>query len=379
MKFPRAFVAPALALFLRSSVAAGAASAAPPPAPPPPPGSFEALFPGFLTACAALHDALVPVALALCVLSFAFAFWHGPLNGPQLVGLFSKVFVVVLLITHTHGAMNNVQAIVQGFVTQHVPARAENIAARYRQKLAEAQGAADREKKGFFSRLMGAGIFESRIGACLTLVSWAGMAVTFFVFLIIKIALMLSWTLSPVMFALFTFPPPLSGLAWRFALHIIAYLMVPLSLALSATVSEGILDGMVKDGFLKQFGVVGSFGYGLNNLLGLALLALWIIFSSIAFPIATLRLVSQGGMAATTLLRGSEVAANVGLAGLAAWGWSHLHHGSGARALSRTPQPVPAMPPNTAAPSPTDLGIDPNDPLGQQRVEDELAGLQGLA
>ena len=373
VQIPRASVGAGLALLLLSTVTASAASASAAP------GTFESLFPGFLTACAALHDALVPVALALCTLSFAFAFWHGPLNGPQLVTLLSKMFLVVLLITHTHTAMNDVQAIVQDFVTQHVPARASNIPQRYQEKLAEAQGAADRENQGFFHRLLGAGIYESLIGACLTLISWTGQLVTWFVFAVVKIALMLSWTISPVLFALFCFPPPLSGLAWRHAYFMIGNLMVPLSLALAGTISDGILDGMVKDGFLKQFGVVGSVGYGLNNLMSLALLAIWLIFSSITFPIATLRLVSSGGNAATTLIRGSEVAANVGLAGLAAWSWSYLHHGSGARSSSRTPQPVPAMPPNTPAPNPRELLIDPNDPLGQQRVDDELEGLQGLA
>ena len=113
--------------------------------------SFAALFPGFIQACGALHDLLVPFALVVIVLSFACLFWNRAIHFVEIVGHLTKLFFIVLLINSGGTLINDTQAILQQFLEQNIPARAENVAERYKQKLAEAQQAPERDDQGFFS------------------------------------------------------------------------------------------------------------------------------------------------------------------------------------------------------------------------------------
>jgi hypothetical protein len=327
--------------------------------------TFESLFPGFIKACTDLHDLLVPFALGLLVLSFCFVFWRGPLNGPQLIQFLIRLFAIVLLITQTATVMNSAQEILQAFIDQNIPARPENVAQRYREKLADAQQATDREDTGFFQRILGADLFQGFVYGVLTLIAWGGLLINFFVYVVLKVALLLSWTLSPPLFALFAIDP-LAGIAWRHLLRIVGILMAPISLALAATISEGILDGMVRDSFLKELGIAGSVGYGATNLLAIVVLAVWIAVSSIVGPLWMQRLVTQGAGAATALLRAGDLTVNLGLpaaVSLAAWGWSRVRHSETTPSPARTPESVPAMPPKTPPPAPTALSSDSSSPI----------------
>jgi len=361
------------------------------------PNEFESLFPGFVNACVELHDAFVPLALVILVGSFGFLPWHGSASGVDMVRFLVRLFLIVLLITRAHLLINDGQTIIDGFVQRHVSARPENLVARYQQKLAEAQAAKEREDQGFFARMFGASLFESLIAAVLTLVTWAGSATVYFVFLLQKVALLLAWTLSPVLFALFAIPP-LSNLAMRHVLRIFGLLLWPIGLALAATVSEGILDGMVRDGFLREVTFLGTIGYGLNNLLALAVLAVWVAISSIAAPLYIQRMVAGGATAAGLLTRGGDLAANVGgptlftLAG-EAWGYargrlarpapyqpfahaaSRVGHMYGRPSQSERDnpspmrEPVPAMPVDTPEPGLTNLAAQYAPPSSQDSQE----------
>src|ERR1039458_6972973 len=213
-------------------------------------------------------------------------------------------------------------------------------------------------------------------------IAWTAMAVNYFIFIIMKVSLMACWTITPLLFPLFVFNP-LAGIAWRHLTRIIGILLWPLGLSLAACVSKGILNGMVNDSFLKQFGVAGTIGYGLNNLLALAVLAVWIIGSSIVAPLCIQRLVSHGAGAAATLLRANDLTFNLGVSTLAGAIVSRFSHSSSSRPSST--QPVPSMPVDTPLPTLTPLAREfyhepnPNDPLGELAANAELKNLTGLA
>lgn len=357
--------------------------------------SFSTLFPGFIQACAYLHDLLVPFALVGCVLSFAYRFGTPPLEFMDILGQLTRVFLIVLLINRSGPLINDAQALLREFLELHIPARPEEIAERYRQKLAEAQQAAEPEDQGFFDRISGAGLFASFVAGVLTLIAWAGMAVVWFVFLVQKVALLLCWALSPLLFGLFALPP-VAGIAMRHLLRIVGILLWPIGLALAATITDGLLDGMVKDSFLKDVGVIGAIGYGFNNLLALALLALWIIGSSILFPLVMSRIIGAGTGAASTLTRSGELSFNLGAPtawGLTLAGWSYARTQWSRWRSGRTedsasgaptpppPEPVPAMPTDTPEPPPTDLAREfvpefaADDPAGDHEVRETLTGM----
>ncbi len=351
--------------------------------------SFSTLFPGFVKACATLHDMLVPFALVVMVLSFAFQFWNQQAHFLAIVSHLTKLFFIVLLINHSGTLINDAQALLQEFLDHNIPARAENISELYRNKLAEAQLASEQEDKGFFDRVLDldASLFESLVAAVLTLISWAGLVVIWAVYLLQKIALCMCWAISPLIFGLFSVPP-VAGIALRHLLRIIGILLWPIGLALSATISEGLIDGMVKDSFLKDMGLLGAVGYGFNNILALAVLSLWIIGSSLVFPLVMSRIIGSGAGAATVLTRTGDLTVNLGaptLTGLAMAAWAYVRSRfrrgdssapSTPTAESPPPTPVPAMPPDTSEPPPTALVREfapestPDDSTGDPRSDE---------
>ncbi len=322
--------------------------------------SFATTFPGFISACEAFHAMLVPMALLVTVLSFTFLFWHRAVTGMEIINHLVKLTLIVLLINYSGPLINDTQLILDQTILAKIPARPENVAERYKQLLKEAQKAPEREDKGFFGRIFDASLFESFVAALLTVIAWAGMAVVWFVFLVQKVALLLCWSLSALLFSLFAIPE-VSGIALRHLLRIIGILLWPVGLALASTISEGLIDGMVRDSFLKDAGLLGAVGYGLNNLLALAVLAIWLVASSIAFPLFISRLFGHGVGAASILHRVGYQTGNLGLwgaVGLASSASAFVHRRvlhSSITTPTSSALPVPAMPPDTPEPPLTPL------------------------
>ncbi len=97
--------------------------------------TFEQLFPGYLQSCTSLHDKLVPAALALLVLSFAFYFWTAPPDPLDLIKFLAKLFLIMLLITQSKEWIDLGKQGVRTFVQENVKARPEAVAERYKEKL----------------------------------------------------------------------------------------------------------------------------------------------------------------------------------------------------------------------------------------------------
>lgn len=173
--------------------------------------SLDPILPGFIKACAQLYAALLPWGMALLVTAFAVEFWHGAPTAADLIKLLVKVFLVVLLVAKSQDLINDGQKIVQQWVEHYVPALPENVAARYKEKLAEAQNDPSLGDRSFLGTLFSSDWFEAIIFAVLTLVSWLAMAVLFFVYCVQRAALLLCWVLSPLLFPLMAIRP-LSGM-----------------------------------------------------------------------------------------------------------------------------------------------------------------------
>ena len=143
---------------------------------------FEQAFPGFVRACADLYALLLPWAMVLLVIAIIVEFWHGPPPAGDLLKLFVKLFIVILLVTNSHVLINDGQVMVQRWVEQKIPARPDNVAQRYKEKLDEAQNAPAREDRSFWDTLFSSNWFEAIIFAVLTLISWLAMAILFFIY-----------------------------------------------------------------------------------------------------------------------------------------------------------------------------------------------------
>ena len=335
--------------------------------------TFEQLFPDFVTSCAQLHQALMPAAMAMLALSFAFLFWSGPPHPIDWIRHLMKLFLIILLLVHSHTLINDAQAIMQGFVQNNVPARPENVAARYKERLAKAQGS--KVDDSWWDMVFKAGLFEALIYAVLTLISWLAIVLMFYISIFQHIVLLLYWVLSALLFPCFVIPP-VAGLAMRHVLRILGVLSWPLGLALAATITDGLLGIQTDLGFYGD-SVVGKSAYVLTNLLSIATVAIWILFSTILAPGLIQSLLAGSSGPASLIPRAAGAVANVVAPGFAAA--AGLITGSASRTFQRRdgnapPPPLVTLDPPSSSPveSPSLRPASADDPTLENAVRQAL-------
>jgi hypothetical protein len=273
---------------------------------------FEQAFPGFVKSCTDLNAALLPWAMVLLVIAFATEFWHGPPSPVRLLQFIVLVFLVILLLAKSHELINDLQALLQHWVEQTIPAHPENVAARYKELLAAAQNAPADEDVSFWDRLFSANWFEAIMYAVLTLISWLAMAVLFFVYSVQRAVLMLCWAISPLLFPCLAIRP-LNHLGLRHVLRILGIELWPVGLALAATFTNGLLDAAAAQDFVGGGSVIGSLGYGLKTLLAVGVVAIWIVFSSVLAPVYIQRLIVGSAGPAGVLTQAGHLMSTIAL------------------------------------------------------------------
>lgn len=351
---------------------------------------FEIAFPGFITACGDLYRLLLPVGMALLVLAFAFEFWQGPPQAVEMVKFVVKIFLIVMLLARSHGLINDGQAWVQNLVQQHIPASPEKVAARYKQKLAEAQDTPEEDEESLLSRLFSANWFEAIILAVLTLLSWVAMALLFFIYSVQRASLLLCWAMGPLLFPLLAIRP-LNSVGTRHVLRTLAIMLWPIGLALAATFTDGLIDAVADKNVLSDYGTFGALGRGLISMLAVMVIAVWILFSTVAAPVFIQRIIAGDFSSTPLLTKSADLMANVGLpAGFgipqAARGVRRAGQFVRDRAArtwhwARTPKPYDApdyfaatasimasLPPRTAPASGPTWQPTPNDPTGDRQA-----------
>lgn len=354
---------------------------------------FEQTFPRFVQSCADLNAALLPWAMILLVIAFAVEFWHGPPSPIRLIQFLVLLFLVVLLLAQSHALVTDGQMFVQQWIEQCIPARPENVAARYKELLASAQNApAGQDQSSFWDTLFSANWFEAIMYAVLTLISWLAMAVLFLVYNLQRAILLLCWAISPLLFPCLAIRP-VSSLGLRHLLRIIGIILWPIGLALAATFTDGLLDAAAAQDFIGGGSVLGSLGYGLKTLLAVGVVAIWILVSSALAPLYIQKLIVGSAGPAQVLTHAAQLVSNTGLpsyfglpvaAHSARQAVSATLHGAGQvwqrMHTSTTPAPnthsvigeqnLAAFRSATAGPSSAPWRPNPGDPSGDQQARE---------
>src|ERR1700694_1559270 len=102
---------------------------------------------------------------------------------------------------------------------------------------------------------------------------------------------------SPIFIGFLAFPA-VQDIGRRYLLHLAGVMMWPLGWGLAGLITEGMIDFMTDRSFLSA-PIGGNDLYSLQNLMGLAFLGIWIIFSTIAAPVFIQRAIQTGASAAT--------------------------------------------------------------------------------
>jgi hypothetical protein len=273
---------------------------------------FNSLFPNFLSQCSQLKTTLMPVAYLLLVTGMISSTITGQRSAGAYMRTFGRTIVYIMLLTFLVTWGNQLTQIVNTTVTQTIQADPAKVFDEYNAALVAKKSTS--EQTGWWDKLFHAGttIFEAIVSGFLWLFGLLASAILFYAYIVQKMILYLGYSLSPI-FIGFMAIRSLSHIGNRYILGLVGVIAWPLGWAVAAIVTQGLLTFMTDQSFLQGSSVSGAVNYGLQNFIGVALLGVWIIFSTIAAPLAIQKALTEGYQAGSALLTGATAA---GLSGL---------------------------------------------------------------
>jgi len=273
---------------------------------------FNSLFPNFLSQCTQLKTTLMPVAYLLLVTGMISSTITGQRSAGAYMRTFGRTIVYIMLLTFLVTWGNQLTQIVNTTVTQTIQADPAKVFDEYNAALVAKKSTS--EQTGWWDKLFHAGttIFEAIVSGFLWLFGLLASAILFYAYIVQKMILYLGYSLSPI-FIGFMAIRSLSHIGNRYILGLVGVIAWPLGWAVAAIVTQGLLTFMTDQSFLQGSSVSGAVNYGLQNFIGVALLGVWIIFSTIAAPLIIQKALTEGYQAGGALLTGATAA---GLSGL---------------------------------------------------------------
>ena len=135
---------------------------------------------------------------------------------------------------------------------------------------------------------------------------WLASAIMWWAYVMQTAILYVGYSLSPV-FVGFFMVPSLTEVGRRYFLKLVGVMFWPLGWGVAGLVTEGMIDFMTDRSFLSVPGA-GSELYSLQNMMGLAFLGIWIIFSTIAAPVILQKSFEIGSSVGANLISGAFAA-----------------------------------------------------------------------
>jgi hypothetical protein len=263
--------------------------------------SFESVFPTFLQKCAELHELLRIVAFMLFIVGTILLVVHG-FTGKTLLLHLVRLFLLTALLVMLPQWGNEVQSLMQTSILSGLGVDPTNVQDQYNQLLVVKRDAGtDHSWWDILGNLSGFTV-EILITGLLWLIGHFASLLLFWAYIIQKFILFSGYALSPLLIG-FMAIRPLRSIGSRYLLHLVGVLLWPLGWAVAALITQGILDFMT-DPSLKFLDPTASF-YSLQESLGVAVLAFWIAFSTIASPVVIQKVIAHGELAAGHLLSGA--------------------------------------------------------------------------
>jgi hypothetical protein len=260
--------------------------------------SFDALFPTFLQRCADLRVVLLVVAYMLVIVGIIVTAMRRP-SVRAWMRFFVRVIIVMSLLVFLPQWGDQTQQIVADTVTNTLKANPDQIYQAYKNTLAIKHS--ETESRGLWDLFANGTSYmvNAIIGGLLWLFAFAASLLLFWAYIFQKIILNVGYALSPILIG-FVAVPALSNTGSRYLMHLMGVLIWPLGWGAAALISQGILDFMTDQSFLTIDPT--STLYSLQNLLGLAVLAFWTVFSTCAAPIIIQKVIIFGAEAGGALL-----------------------------------------------------------------------------
>lgn len=263
--------------------------------------TFEQLFPTFLQKCVELHELLRIVAFMLFIVGTILLVVHG-FNGKTLILHIVRLFVMTALLVMLPQWGNQAQQLLQTSILDGLGVDPSQVHDQYNQLLAVRRDTGSDRSWWDIIGDLNAFTVELLITGILWLVGQFASLLLFWAYIIQKFILFTAYSLSPLLIGLMAIRP-LRSVGSRYLMHIVGVLLWPLGWAVAALITQGILDFMT-DPSSRFFDPTASF-YSLQATVGVAVVAFWIVFSTISAPVVIQKVLSYGTLAGGQLISGA--------------------------------------------------------------------------
>jgi hypothetical protein len=273
---------------------------------------FNALFPQFLQQCLQLKTLLTPVAFLLITGGLIAATIATHQSGTTTLRVFGKIIVLLLLLVYLPTWGNQIVSIVDDIVKNVLKVDPAQIHDQYKAALAlkpSADGTQSWWEKVVEWR---ASMVEALMTVAFTFLGWIASAIVWWAYILQNAILFIGYALSPIFIGMLAFPS-LQQPGRRYLLNLVGAMIWPLGWGVAGLVTQGMLTFMTDRSFLNT-SVVGTDLYSLQNLMGLAFLGIWLIFSTIAAPVIIQKAITTGSSMGADLFSGAFGAGRAALA-----------------------------------------------------------------
>jgi hypothetical protein len=263
--------------------------------------SFESLFPTFLQKCAELHVLLRIVAFMLFIVGTILLVVHG-FSGKTLMLHIVRLFVLTALLVMLPQWGNQVQQLVQTSILDGLGVDPSNVQDQYNNLLVIKRDTGSAHSWWDILGDLSGFTVETLISGILWLVGEFASLLVFWAYIIQKFILFSGYALSPLLIGLMAIRP-LRSTGTRYLMNLVGVLLWPLGWAVAALITQGILDFMTDPSF--KFIDPTATLYSLQATVGVAVVAFWIVFSTISAPLVIQKVLAHGALAGGQLLGGA--------------------------------------------------------------------------
>ena len=290
---------------------------------------FNTLFPSFLNQCAEMNRVLMPIAFVLLAIGIVSSTITGHRSASAYLRTVGRTFAFAAVLAYLPTWSNEAATVVDTAVRETLRADPTRVYAQYLKALELKGGTTPGSAKSWWDYLDGQALFEAGISWAMYLLGFLASVIVFYAYIVQKFILYVGYALAPIFIGMLAVRT-LHSIGVGFLLGYVGVLCWPLGWGAASLLTAGLIDFMSDQSFLAVGGIAGGAGYGLQNLMGLAVLAIWLISSTIAAPIIMQKAISTGsqvgqGLATTVttagiagLTAGAGAAASFGSAGGAA-------------------------------------------------------------
>ena len=266
------------------------------------------MFPNFLTQCLSLKTLLTPIAFLLITSGLIASTIASHHNGSAALHAIGKVIVLIMLIVFLPTWGNQIVFIVDDTVKNVLKVDPAKIHDQYQAAL-QIKKTSD-GNKSWWDRLVNfpASMVEALMSVAFIILGWLASTIEWWAYILQSAILFIGYALSPIFIGMLAFPS-LQNVGRNYLLNLLGIMIWPLGWGVAGLITQGMIDFMTDQSFLSSQSVGGDLGYSLQNLMGLAFLGIWIIFSTIAAPTAIQRAIATGNSAISGLFSGASAAA----------------------------------------------------------------------